>query len=167
MPYQEACEESSIILAMNYILNRTMTLDEFHEELLKIVNFEKENFGYYEDTSVSKTNEIINTFYNYKNTEIVSNANINTIKKILNNEGIVIVPLAGRNIGNPYYNPPGPYYHMLVIKGYDEQNFITHDVGTKKGENFKYRYDVLIDNIHDFNPQFIERGENRIIAVYK
>ena len=56
---------------------------------------------------------------------------------------------------------------MLVIKGYDEQNFITHDVGTKKGENFKYRYDVLIDNIHDFNPQFIERGENRIIAVYK
>jgi len=64
------------------------------------------------------------------------------------------VPLAGRELNNPYFRAPGPIYHMLVIKGYDSDEFIVNEVGTKRGDSFKYKYDVLINAIHDWNPDW-------------
>ena len=36
------------------------------------------------------------------------------IKEFLMAGKLVIVPAAGRQLGNPYYKAPGPVYHMLV-----------------------------------------------------
>ena len=60
------------------------------------------------------------------------------------------VPVAGRELGNPYFSGGGPWYHMLVITGYDGNRFITNDPGTKRGEDYKYSADVLIEAIHDW-----------------
>jgi len=61
-------------------------------------------------------------------------------------------------LGNPYFRTPGPIYHMLVVKGYDEDEFITNDVGTKRGDGFRYKYDRLISAIHDWDHQSAEGG---------
>ena len=61
----------------------------------------------------------------------------------------MLVPTAGRELGNPYYKQPGPIYHFLVIRGYTSKYLITNDVGTRRGEEYKYKFDILINAVHD------------------
>ena len=64
----------------------------------------------------------------------------------------VIVPAAGRLLGNPYFTAPGPIYHMLVIRGYTQNDqFIVNDPGTSRGESFLYDFDTLLYALHDWN----------------
>ena len=71
---------------------------------------------------------------------------------------MIIIPAAGRLLGNPYFQTPGPIYHMLVIRGYNATEFITNDPGTKRGDGFKYKYQTLINAIHDWDHQRAEGG---------
>jgi len=73
----------------------------------------------------------------------------NDIKKILSEGYIIIAPTYGQKLNNPHFTPPGPVYHMLVIKGYDSENFITNDPGIWQGKNFIYSYDNLFNSICD------------------
>jgi hypothetical protein len=65
---------------------------------------------------------------------------------------------------------------MLVIKGYDNNEFITNEVGTKRGDGFKYKYQQLIDAVHDWDPSWyhsavtneqMESQPKRMIVVSK
>lgn len=40
---------------------------------------------------------------------------------------------------------------MMVIRGYDETYFYTNDVGTRRGENFRYTHETIMDAMHDLN----------------
>jgi hypothetical protein len=62
----------------------------------------------------------------------------------------VIVPTAGRMLGNPYFTGEGPWYHMLAVIGYDPSAFIVHDVGTRRGANYRYNRDLFMKAIHDW-----------------
>jgi hypothetical protein len=55
----------------------------------------------------------------------------------------VIFSANGQKLGNPNYKQPGPIHHMLLLRGYNESNFITNDSGTKKGLNYPYDYETL------------------------
>jgi hypothetical protein len=83
----------------------------------------------------------------------------------LTNENLIIAPFAGRMLGNPFYSGEGPYYHMLVIKGYDEENFITNDVGTRRGENFIYSYETVMQAIHDYRETGIETAPKKVMVI--
>ena len=39
---------------------------------------------------------------------------------------------------------------MLVLIGYDENNFITNDPGTRRGEKYKYPQERVVNAIHDW-----------------
>ena len=83
-------------------------------------------------------------------TEISEVVTADNIKKQLVAGKIVLVPTAGRLLGSPYYSGLGPIAHFLVIRGYDEKNFITNDVGTRtKGNGYKFRQGVVLNAIHD------------------
>lgn len=164
LPYQEMCEEASVLVAMNYIFQKNMTRKKFDEELLRIMTFENEKFGDYKHTDVKQTKEIIEFFYDYPLVSELVNPSIEDIKKAISEGNPVLVPLSGRGIGNPFYTRPGPVYHFLVIKGYTEKEFITHDVGTKRGENFRYPFSKIMDNIHDY-AESIRSGEKKILIV--
>jgi hypothetical protein len=56
---------------------------------------------------------------------------------------------------------------MLTIKGYDSQNFITNDVGTRKGNSYVYKKEVIMKNIHDWNEKDIYLGGKRALVLYK
>ena len=72
---------------------------------------------------------------------------------------------------NPYFRVPGPLYHALVIVGYDDakKEFITHDPGTRRGENYHYSQEIIWNAAHDFpgKKSDILEGAKNIILVKK
>jgi hypothetical protein len=148
MPYQEACEEASMIMAARYFKNDNLNNNIMAEEILKLVKWEEDN-GYPLDLTAAQVVEVLEKYFGLKSSlnKIVSETEI---KKNLVAGGLIIVPLAGRDIGNPYYTQPGPLYHMLLIRGFDEEDFITNDPGTKRGEAYRYKYGDLLWAVHDW-----------------
>lgn len=181
--HNEACEEASVISVTNYLDQTTITPSEIDEKINNMVSWQESNFGGHYDLPADKIKELVDGFYQEKYiTKVVINFDINDIKKELASGNPVIVPLSGRTINNPYFRQPGPVYHVLVIRGYDENSgeFITNDVGTnKEGEDMRYSYDILFDSIHnmpkweqykdllDQDPDMIFNGQKAMVVISK
>ena len=148
LPYQEACEEASMIMAAKYFKNEKLDANIMDQEILKVVKWEEDN-GYPLDLTAAQTVEVLQKYFGLKAylDKMVSEPEI---KKNLVAGNLIIVPLAGRDIGNPFYHQPGPLYHMLLIRGFDEDEFITNDPGTKRGEAYRYLYGDLLWAVHDW-----------------
>ncbi len=167
-PYGEFCEEASVLMAMSYIKGEKIpTADVANTKLLAIKAFEEKRFGFYKDTTAAQTATIIQEMYGYKNTKLIDNPTAADIKQALSEGKLVLTPLAGRMLGNPYYQTPGPLYHMLVVKGYTKDGkFITNDPGTRHGADFLYSEKTIMDAIHDWhNDEHIELGKKVILVV--
>ena len=147
----EACEEASLIMAMAYFRNFALTPHTAEQEILNVVDWQTQQ-GYAVDLTAKETKEVAEQYYQLT-AELVYKVNVETIKRELDAGKLVILPLAGREIGNPYFQTPGPIYHMLVVTGYDDDEFITNDPGTKRGENYHYQFATLINAIHDWDHQ--------------
>ena len=88
------------------------------------------------------------------------------MKKALSENKAILIPVAGRMLGNPYFQSPGPIYHMLVIKGYTKDgDFITNDPGTRNGENYIYSPEVIMNALHDWNSVDMNKGAKVIVIV--
>ena len=142
-----------------------MNLEEFHEELLAIVEWEKEYFGYYEHTTIEETAEILTEYYGFTDWKILEITETDDLKSELSLGNPIIAPFAGRMLGNPNYTGEGPYYHMMVIRGYDDSYIITNDVGTRNGENYQYTYDVLLESLHDWHDVDITLGKKLVLVL--
>ncbi len=149
LPYQEACEEASLIMADRFFSGLPLTPNIMDEEIKKVVAWEKQTFGYFEDTTVSEVARIAREFFSLSAT-IETDVTVDAIKQALTEQKVVIVPAAGQHLPNPYFSGEGPLYHMLVIRGYTQTHFITNDPGTRRGEEFLYAYDDLLDVVHDW-----------------
>lgn len=165
LPYKEACEESSLIMVNYFLKNQGLTQTLADREILNLVEYQKQKFGYFEDTDAETTARIMRDYYGHKGAKAVYEITIDDIKKELAKGRPVIVPAAGRLLGNPFYTFPGPLYHMLAIKGYTEENFITNDPGTKRGKDFLYPFERLYGAIHDWNNGDIYNGRKAMIVV--
>lgn len=165
LPWQEACEEASVILVYYGATSQPLTRDQFRQEILKLVDFENRIFGDYKHTNIDQTAQMLQEFYGYSNFQILSEPSVEVLKKHLAQGHLIIAPFAGRLLGNPFYRGEGPLYHMLVIKGYDDQHFITNDVGTKRGENFIYPYSVIMNALHEWRDEEITLGARKVIVV--
>ena len=178
LPYQEACEETSAILVDRSYKNQKITPEDAKQEILKLVEWQKRKFGYYFHTTAEETAMMLRQYFGYKRVDVLRNISIDDIKSHLLAGRPVIVPLAGRELGNPYYTQPGPIYHMLVIKGFTKDGkFITNDVGTRRGQNYTYDEDVLFNAIHDAPTggdgwnvvdvdAYVKTGRKVIVVVY-
>ncbi len=171
MPYQEACEEASLLLAWYYVQGEWPSIDEFEADELAMVGWETEYFGQYEHTDITQTAEMASVYLGFDNWQILENPTAEDLKAELAAGNPIVAPFAGRYLGNPYFTGLGPVYHMLVIRGYDEDEFITNDVGTRHGENFVYSYDTLINALHDwddsasYDDEGILNGGKRVLVL--
>lgn len=157
MPYQEACEEASMLSAAKHFNRTAVDRQTINDELLALIKWEAEN-GYGVDLDAAETVEVLQSYFGLT-AKLETDVSVDRIKYELANGRLLIVPTAGRMLGNPYFSGEGPIYHMLVIRGYDEKNFITNDVGTNtKGEKFRYTYRTLLDSIHDWNHDLAADG---------
>jgi len=166
MPWQEACEEASLILAYYYVTDQPLSKEKFKEEVWGLVDWQNENFGGYIHTSTAQNVEILKEYFGYEDFEIVDDPTVEDMKKALAAGHPIVAPFAGRLMENPFFTAPGPYYHVLVIKGYDGKNFITNDVGTRRGHNFIYSYENILSSLHDYDSEKdIKEGPKNIIIL--
>ncbi len=153
-PYQEACEEASVYMVHAYFSGMDegqIPASTADEALLQIVAFEMELFGFYQDTTVEKTGVFAELLYGHTY-QVLTDPTVEDIQRKLVQGHPVIVPAAGRLLGNPYFTAPGPLYHMLVIRGYTQDGqFIVNDPGTYRGEAYLYDFDTIMNAMHDWN----------------
>jgi len=165
MPYQEACEEASLIMAYYYFAEKTLNRPIANEEILKLVKWEEDNLGYYKDTTLAETARIAEEYFNLE-VEISENVTVDNLKTQVYQGNLVILPFAGQMLVNPYFSGDGPLFHMAVVKGWDSQNFIMNDPGLLRlGENFKYSYKNLLESVHDWNGGDVLNGEKVMLVV--
>ncbi len=166
-PYGEFCEEASTLMAAFYLQDKTIPNADFADrELLKIMDFEVNKLGYHLDTTAQETTVILKEYFGISEVKLLNDPTVNQIKENLAQGKLIIVPAAGRMLANPNFTAPGPLYHMLVIKGYtSDGKFITNDPGTRKGADFIYQYDNLMNAIHDWNGGDVLNGKRVVIVV--
>ncbi len=150
MPYQEACEEAALIQTKYYFSDQKLTAEKMVQEISQIVDWEKQKFGLYTDTALSEVKVMAEEYFNLA-TEIMENPSVENVKANLNQGNLILVPTAGQALGNPYFSGAGPLYHFVVIRGYTGNQFIVNDVGTKRGEAYRYDYDLLLRANHDLS----------------
>lgn len=152
-PYQEACEEASMIMVYNYLEGvSSITPDEADKQILNLVAYQ-DSIGLPYDINTSEMKQVINDFYKKESTVVTEKSiNIESFKNLLANGTPIIIPAQGQQLNNPNFSNGGPEYHMLVIIGYNESKkiFITNDPGTRKGKHYEYSYDTIMKAIHDW-----------------
>jgi len=158
--HNEACEEASMIMADSFFNKKILNKEIAEQQIQDLVLWETKN-GYTVDVTSQEVVEILDTYFSLQG-ELEYNVTPQKIIQALNKGKLVIIPAAGRELHNPNYKQPGPLYHMLVIRGYDanKKQFNTNDPGTRKGEGYRYSYDVLISAIHDWPKQ--GKGSNDV-----
>jgi hypothetical protein len=150
---QDGCEEASAIVAVSWAMDKKFTKTEALEMIKKISAYEVENYGQARDTSAFDTHKrIIKGYFEYENSRVEEVLTADQIVSRLSQGNLVIVPANGQELHNPFFTAPGPDRHMLVIRGYDfeKKEFITNEVGTRQGENYRYTKDILFSAIRDY-----------------
>lgn len=165
--HEEACEEAAILMANRYFQGRGIaSTDDAEAGLQEIITWEKENLGFFDSTTAKESARVITEMLGLK-AEIVENLTIDQIKQAIAENKLVIVPAAGRELGNPFYKSPGPLYHFLLIKGFTKTQLITNDPGTMRGANYPYDFDVILNANHDWNGGDVSSGPKVMILVSK
>ena len=177
--HEDACEEASVMMVDAFYKGRTFTPGPADQEIMAIVDWETQVLGHWEDATADETARILREKYGYSKVSVFENPSIDDIKREIVQGHPIIVPAAGRLLGNRYFTPPGPVYHMLVVRGWTKDGMIiTNDPGTKRGEGYLYKQEVLMNAIHDWTPplasgggtgsdETIEQGRKVMIVVEK
>ena len=168
-PWQDFCEEASVVMSAHFLWNAPLTPKLADTEMQLIKQYEQVVFKKYNDTSVAQTASILKNLYGFKNIETRRVESASAITNELSQGKIILVPAAGRMLQNPYFKAPGPLYHMIVIRGFDDakHTFITNDPGTRKGNGYEYDQELLFRAIHDWNEENVMRGEKNVIIITK
>lgn len=148
--HEETCEEAAVLMARAWMYDLPLTKENVEYELQRIVRWENLNFGTFENTSAAETALIAKHIYGM-DARLIDRPTIDDVKRELRNNSIVVMGFAGRELQNPYFTPPGPSYHVIVIHGYDANGFFTNDPGTIRGENFYYSFENIERSAHDWN----------------
>lgn len=153
-PWQDTCEETSIVMVNNFYQGNTTKKkdkDKAKKEILQILKIKENKWGKSLDESAAKVADIINNFLPWE-ARVIENPTLDQMKAEIDANRPVILPAYGKALKNPYFRSGGPVYHMLVISGYDEekQEFIVQEPGTRFGLDFRYSFATIMDAAHDF-----------------
>lgn len=150
--FQNGCEEAAVVMAAYWVSGKPLTKEIAKKEIIALSRFEDKKHGQSIDTSAADTEKLFKEYYNITSSEVRTNIVLTDIREVLSSGALVIVPADGRKLKNPNYKQPGPTTHMLVIIGYDaeKKEFITNDSGTRNGQNYRYKEDVLYGAIRDY-----------------
>jgi hypothetical protein len=166
--HEEACEEASVLMVLKYFRGETFASAEDANREIDEILASNESLGF----PVDDTAEQVVTLLRHEDPSLTAvllqHPTVDDLKKVLSEGKLVIVPAAGQELGNPYFTAPGPRYHMLVLRGYTQDGYvITNDPGTKRGKEYAYSWNVLMDAIHDWNGGDVENGAKVVVVVSK
>ncbi len=171
---QDGCEEASALMAVYWAKGEMLPNPETARDIIVAAGeWQLENYPAAHDTSAQDTTDrIIKEYFDWPYAEVRNLTNLKQILEALQTGNLVITPMDGQKLGNPYYTGDGPERHMLVIIGYETetQEFITNDPGTRQGRGFRYDQDVVWNAIRDYptgNHVPIEEMNKTMIVVSK
>ena len=133
---------------------QTPPADELDRAFKDMQEWETAHLRTWLDTTAEETVRMLQEKFGYTNARVVRGVTIAMMKDELMKGRPFVVPAAGRALASPYYQRPGPLYHMLVVIGYDDatREFITNDAGTNtKGAGFRFSYDNLYGAMGDWS----------------
>ncbi len=163
-PWQNACEETSIIMATNFYKDKPLTREEAKQQILQVFAVKNKEFGTSKDESMERIAEVVNAAQLGWKAEVSVNPELNAIKKEIAANRPVIAPIdAQLLVGSPVADTVK--YHVLVISGYDDktEEFIVQDPGTKSGKNDRYGYDNFYKAINDYLPGSSPSGRRAVL----
>lgn len=169
--HEEACEEAAILMVAHYLDGTPLTPKIAEREILDLVAWERDH-GFGDDVSAAQMAEIAIEKFGLR-ARVRADVTEDTIKEELANGNPVIVPAAGRDLGNPYFSGKGPWYHALAIIGFESgwtgDWLIVNDPGTKRGHRYAYRVETLLQAIHDWTgvKEEIRSGEKAMVILEK
>lgn len=156
-PWNNACEEASIIMAEGYYYGYTGLIPKTTamKNMAPLFKIEDKIFGSNADSDAARTAKLINNYTDFSAT-IVDDPTLDDIKNEL---------IAGRPVISFHYAKDlknknhrwrvgGSYYHVMVIVGYDDdtQEFIFNDSGdVQTGNKYRYTYGAVMASLHDFD----------------
>ncbi|MDO8559517.1 MAG: C39 family peptidase [bacterium] len=148
--HNEACEEASMLMADAFFSGASLNAHLMEQGILNLAKWEAVN-GYGVDVTAAETALILRDYFQLS-AAVESDPTAESIRGHLSAGRLVLLPLAGRDLGNPYFRQPGPLYHMLVVRGHDPERreFVTNDPGTKRGEQYRYAETTLLSAVHDW-----------------
>ncbi|MEO5927346.1 MAG: C39 family peptidase [Patescibacteria group bacterium] len=163
-PWDEACEEASIVMIDGYYHRTGRPTDGGRAQMQSMIDWENETFKVYKDTDANQTVQLIrheDAFGAVRKQD----PSLVSIKRELKAKRPVIALV---NMYALYGEQSlGDSYHVLVITGYDDdtKEFIVNDPAR---ERKTYAYDTVMDALHDYNPNTKEAdGTPTVIFTYK
>lgn len=170
--HEEMCEEASLMMLYQYHIGQSIDRHQMDQKLKEMARWEQKMTGDYTDSNVSEMISLARGFYGLdfsQHLKVVSLRDPFEIKSILSDGHPILLPAAGRLLGNSNFTAPGPIYHNLILLGYEKNDIITNDPGTRKGEGYRYSLDVLWKALHDFpgKGKDMSAGDKSIIVYYK
>lgn len=150
---QEGCEEASVLMSMGWVYNQGYRPAEARNEIISMAAAQTALYGTHHDTSARDTMErLFKQYFQYGNVEVHDHATVDDIVTHLKEGKLVLAAVNGKTLHNPYFRQPAPDRHMIVVHGYDAatDEFITHEPGTRNGENYRYSYDVMRESLRDY-----------------
>lgn len=150
-PWQNACEEAVIVMAIQYARGSSLNKNEISKNILKLIKLQEKKYGQQKNLTAREVAILIRDFYDYKKVRVCYSIAVEDIKKELAQKHVVLVPVLGRALKNSCYRLPGPLFHYLLLKGYDDtkKEFITNDPGTKSGNSYCYKYEIVYAAVCD------------------
>ena len=124
-----------------------------------------EHFGEHKDLYNEDMRTFVRDYFGYNDQDILwlSEVDSDRIKQII--AGLsAYYGCFGRKIGNPFYPYPG--YHMLVVRGYTDNQVITNDNGTKRGEKYPYDWNVFSLQIKQLEVVHHHQDEQKSLSIF-
>lgn len=150
----DACEEASVLMAMAWVNGVSIDLGEAEREIMMMSDWERNNWGYFEDTSIEDTaDRLFKGWYGYDRVEVRKNIGVSDIYGALADGNLVVVGVNAQLLSNPYFRYPAPIRHMILITGYDADRgeFIVNEPGTARGAGWRYSRQNLADALRDYD----------------
>lgn len=164
-PWQDACEEASALMLDAYYQHYGLSPLAAKDELQKIIAWETER-GWGNSIGAAQIKILLEDYFKIKRpVRIVTNPSVEQIKKFLAAGHPVIAVVSGRTLPNPFYSNGGPVYHVLVIRGYTKDKFITNDPGVNRGKNFVFKISDVMNALHDWNGGDTMNGVPTVLIV--
>lgn len=151
-PWQNACEEASIAMIQSFYKEEGLDMEDARQQILAVFALKRDTGPESKDESMTRIAQIINSGDLIWKARVVDKPTAEMMKEELAGGRPIIAPVYAPLLDNPNYVDGGLDYHVIVIKGYDDEagEFIAHDPGTKEGEDYRYPYDKLMGAIHDY-----------------
>ncbi len=159
---QDACEEVAVLMAAKWVTGEQIgTAEQAVADIITLAKLSENMFGTYVDSSAVDTLKMFQKYTGTTNGTVKYDVTLVDMKSELASGHILLAPMDGKALHNPNYTAGGPERHFLVIIGYDDNTkmFTTNDSGTRKGKNYRYKYDVLYAAMRDY-----PTGDHKAIA---